>query len=152
MTQTIENVSVGIAVNLEEVHGKVDRGVTLRRLIEEHTKELDEIKAYLREAASSGAFPVTETGTVEIRSPETENCAQVIPCKDTPVIIVGKDLTALKAQLTSGEFTSMFREVIVMESVPKFETTFNAATKKVQNIVRKFVSWRPNASQVRFSK
>lgn len=152
MTQTIENVTVNVTLNKAEVYAKVDRGVELHRAIETQAKELEEIKAYLREAADTGAFPATETGTVEIRSPETENCAQVVPCKDTPVIIAGKDLTALKAGLTAGEFDLMFREVIAMQPTAKFETAFNAAAKKVQNVVRRFVAWRPNASQVRFSK
>jgi hypothetical protein len=152
MTQTVENVTVNISVNKAEVFAKVDRGTELHRLIEASTKELAEIKAYLREAAATGAFPVTETGTVEIRSSETENCAQVIPCKDTPVLIDGKDLTALKANLTAGEFDLMFREVITLQPVAKFETAFNAAAKKVQSTVRRFVAWRPNAQQVRFSK
>lgn len=152
MTQTVENVTVQIAVNKAEVYAKVDRGTELHRVIEANTKELAEIKAYLREAAATGAFPATDTGTVEIRSPNTENCAQVVSCKDTPVVVEGKDLTALKANLTSGEFELMFRETIVMQPVAKFETSFNAAAAKVQNIVRRFVAWRPNANQVRFSK
>lgn len=145
-------VTINIAVDKAEVYRRVDRGTELRRLIEEQEKELEQIKAYLREAAATGAFPATETGTVEIRSPETENCAQVIPCKDTPVIIKGKDLTSLKAQMTAGDFSLMFREAIVMQPTDSFETAFNAAKKTVQNVVRRFVAWRPNAHQVRFSK
>ncbi len=152
MTQTIEKVTIQIAIDRAEVFRKVDRGTELRRLIEESTKELDEIKAYLREAATTGAFPATETGTVEIRSPESENCAQVIPCKDTPVIIKGVDLAPLKANLTQGQFDLMFREVIEMQPVADFEKAFGAAAKKVQGLVRKFVTWRGNASQVKFSK
>lgn len=152
MTQTIENVTVQIAVNKAEVYAKVDRGVELHRSLEAQKKELDEIKAFLREAAATGAFPATGTGTVEIRSPETENCAQVIPCKDTPVLIAGKDIAPLKASLTEGQFKLMFREVIEMQPVSDFETAFGAAAKGVQNLVRKFVAWRPNSSQVRFSK
>ncbi len=152
MTQTVEKVTVQIAINKAEVYAKVDRGTELRRLIEESSKELDQIKAYLREVAKTGTFPATETGTVEIRSPESENCAQVIPCKDTPVIIDGKDLTALKAVLTAGEYDLLFREVVTLQPVAKFETAFKAAAKKVQNTVRKYVSWRANENQVRFSK
>lgn len=152
MTQTVETVTVQIAVNKAEVYAKVDRGTELHRLIEAQTKELNEIKAFLREVAFTGAFPTTETGTAEIRSPESENCAQVIPQKDTPVLIEGKDLTALKAQLTAGDFNLMFREVIAMQPSATFETSFGAAAKKVQTIVRRFVGWRPNSPQVRFSK
>jgi hypothetical protein len=145
-------ITISIAVDKAEVYRKVDRGTELHRAIEAQSKELAEIKAYLREAAGTGAFPVTDTGTVEIRSPETENCAQVVACKDTPVLIDGKDLTALKAQMVAGDFNLMFREVIEMQSAKDFEKAFGVATKKVQTLVRKFVSWRPNAHQVRFSK
>ena len=152
MTQPIENITVQVAVDLAEVHRKVDRGTELRRLIEENTKELEGIKAYLREQAATGAFPSTDTGTVEIRSPESENCAQVIPCKDTPVLIKGVDTSALKALLTQGQFDLMFQEVIAMQPVADFEKAFGAAAKKVQNVVKKYVTWRPNAAQVKFSK
>lgn len=146
------NVTINITVDRAEVFAKVDRGTELHRAIEAQTKELAEIKAYLREVAGTGVFPATETGTIEIRSPESENCVQVIPCKETPVIIEGKDLAALKAQMTTGEFDLMFREVVVMQPTAKFETAFNVATKKVQTLVRRFVAWRPNAHQVRFPK
>lgn len=152
MTQTIENVTVQIAVDKVEAFAKVNRGTELRRLIEENTKELDEIKAYLREAAKTGAFPATETGTVEIRDPQTELCAQVIPCKDTPVLIKGVDTSKLKADLTKGQFDLMFREVVQMQPVEGFERAFDVTAKRVQNIVRRFVAWRPNEHQVRFSK
>lgn len=152
MTQPIQNVTIQIAVNKEEVYRKVDRGTELRRLIEESAKELEQIKAELREVAKTGAFPATDTGTVEIRSPETENCAQVIPCKDTPVLIKGVDTAKLKADLTAGQFDLMFREVIQLQEVSKFEESFKVAAKKVQGIVKRFVAWRPNEHQVRFSK
>jgi hypothetical protein len=152
MTQTVQNVAVQFVLNREEVFAKVDRGIELHRSIEAQTNELEEIKAYLREAAATGAFPATDTGTVEIRSPETENCVQVVSCKDTPVLIAGKDLTALKSQLTAGDFNLMFRETITMQPTANFEKAFNVATKKVKGIVRKFVGWRPNSNQVRFSK
>lgn len=152
MSQTVENVTVQIAVDKAEVYAKVDRGTELHRTIEAQTKELNEIKAFLREAAGTGVFPATDTGTVEIRSPNTENCAQVIPQKDTPVVIEGKSLAMLKATMTAGEFDLMFRETIVMQPVAKFEVAFAVATKKVQTMVRRFVAWRPNANQVRFSK
>lgn len=145
-------VTINIAVDMAEVHRKVDRGTELHRAIETNEKELAEIKAYLREVAKTGAFPVTDTGTVEIRSPESENCVQVCPQKDTPVIIDGKDLSSLKAQLTAGDFGLMFREQITMQRTEQFEKSFNAAAKKVQTIVRRFVAWRPNAHQVRFPK
>lgn len=150
--ETVEAVTVQVAVNKEEVYRKVDRGTELRRLIEESTKELDQIKAELREAAATGAFPATETGTVEIRSPETENCAQVVPCKDTPVLIKGVDHALVKGILTASQFGLMFREVIALQTVERFEEAFAAAPKKVQNLLRKFVAWRPNDPQVRFSK
>lgn len=152
MTQPIENITVQVAVDLAEVHRKVDRGVELNRLIKEQEKELEAIKAYLREQAATGAFPATETGTVEIRSEETQNCVQVIPCKDTPGLIKGVDMTSLKSQLTQGQFDLMFREVIVMQPAAAFETAFGAAAKKVQNIVKRYVAWSPNTSQVKFSK
>jgi hypothetical protein len=150
MSQNVDNVIV--TVNKAEVYAKVDRGTELRRLIEIYTKELDEIKAYLRDVANTDVFPITNTGTVEIRSPESMNCIQVCPQKSTPVVIVGKDLADLKTQLLGTQFNLMFREVIELQPVSSFEKAFNSAAKDVQNIVRRFVSWRPNVSQVRFPK
>lgn len=150
--ETVDTVTIEIQVDKARAYALVDEGTGLRREIEEKTKRLEEIKAELRELAKTGAFPKTETGTTEIRSPESENCAQVIPCKDTPVLIKGVDTTKLKADLTSGQFDLMFREVIQMQPVEKFEESFKAAAKKVQNVVKKFVAWRPNESQVKFSK
>jgi hypothetical protein len=76
----------------------------------------------------------------------------VIPCKDTPAVMKGVDLKALKALLTQGHFDLMFREVIQLQAVKDFEVAFNAAPKKVQNQVKKFVTWVENTSQVKFSK
>ncbi len=150
--QQIDSVGIEVVVDVTRAHALVDEGTSLRREIEEKSKRLDQIKAELRELAKTGAFPKTETGTTEIRSPESENCAQVIPCKDTPVLIKGVDTSKLKADLTQGQFDLMFREVVQMQPVDKFEEAFGAAAKKVQNVVKKFVAWRSNESQVKFSK
>jgi hypothetical protein len=151
--QTVESVTIDVKVDTKRAFALVAEGTTLDREIKEKAKRLEEIKAELREFAKApDAFSVTETGTVEIRDPESQVCAQVIPCKDTPAVIKGTDLKALKALLTTSQFDLMFREVIQMQAVKDFEEAFNAAPKKVQNQVKKFVAWRPNAPQVKFSK
>lgn len=150
----IESVSIDVRVDTARAFALVEEGTALNREIKEKAKRLDEIKAELREfaAKSPTAFTVTNTGTVEIRDPKSENCAQVCPQKDTPIVIDGVDMSALKALLTQGDFSLMFREVIQMQPVKEFEAAYGAATKKVQKIVQKYVSWRPNAPQVKFSK
>jgi hypothetical protein len=151
--ETVEAVTIDIKVDKARAFALVNEGTSLRREIEEKGKRLDEIKAELREFAKTpDVFSVTDTGTVEIRDPESENCAQVIPCKDTPAVMKGVDLKALKALLTQGHFDLMFREVIQLQAVKDFEVAFNAAPKKVQNQVKKFVTWVENTSQVKFSK
>lgn len=151
--ETVETVTIDVKVDRARAFALVNEGTNLRREIDEKAKRLEQIKAELREFAKvPAAFSVTETGTVEIRDPESENCAQVIPCKDTPAVIKGVDLKSLKALLTSGQFDLMFREVIQMQPVADFEVAFNAAPKKVQGQVKKFVTWVANTSQVKFSK
>lgn len=149
----IETVTIDVKVDRARAFALVNEGTSLRREIDEKAKRLEQIKAELREFAKvPTAFSVTETGTVEIRDPESENCAQVIPQKDTPVLLKGVDTSALKALLTQGDFNLMFREVVQLQAVEDFEKAFNVAAKKVQNVVKKYVTWRPNAPQVKFSK
>lgn len=151
--ETVETVTIDVSVDKARAFALVNEGTSLRREIDEKEKRLEAIKAELREFAKTPTvFSVTETGTVEIRDPESENCAQVIPLKDTPAVIKGVDLKALKANLTQGQFDLMFREVIQMQGAKDFEVAFNAAPKKVQTVVKKYVTWVPNTSQVKFSK
>lgn len=151
--QTVESVTIDVQVDKARAFALVNEGTSLRREIEEKTKRLDEIKAELREFAKvPAAFSVTETGTVEIRDPESENCAQVCPQKDTPVLLKEVDTSVVKAGLTQGQFDLTFREVIALQPVEKFEAAFNNLPKKAQNLIKKVVAWRPNAPQVKFSK
>lgn len=151
--ETVEAVTIDMKVDKARAFALVNEGTSLRRELEEKVARLEAIKAELREFAKTpDVFSVTETGTVEIRDPASENCAQVIPCKDTPAVMKGVDLKSLKALLTSGQFDLMFQEVIQLQPAKKFEESFNAVPKKVQKQVRKFVTWVPNTSQVKFSK
>lgn len=150
--ETVESVTIDVKVDKTKAFALVNEGTSLRREIEEKTNRLEQIKAELREFAKvPAAFHVTDTGTVEIRDPETENCAQVCPQKDTPVLIKEAD-TSVLAGLTQGQFDITFRRVVTMQPVEKFEAAFNNLPKKAQNLIRKVVSWRPNAPQVKFSK
>lgn len=150
--ETVESVTIDIKVDKTRAFALVNEGTGLRREIEEKSKRLDEIKAELREFAKTpAAFQITDTGTVEIRDPESENCAQVCPQKDTPVIIKEADVTVLSG-LTQGQFDLTFRRVVAMQPVEKFEAAFENLPKKAQNLIRKVVAWRPNAPQVKFSK
>jgi len=139
------------AAYLEAVSRKVDRAVELNRTLATLSRELDGLKADLRSLASSGVFVPTDTGAVEIRSLETENCAVVTFPKDTPALIKGADTTILCA-LTQGQFDLLFRRVVVLQPTEKFEQAFATQAKKVQRIVEKVVSWNPNTPAVRLSK
>lgn len=150
--QTVESVTIDVKVDTARAYALVNEGTSLRREIEEKENRLEEIKAELREFAKTpAAFHVTDTGTVEIRDPETENCAQVCPQKDTPHILKEVDTSPLLG-LTQGQFDLTFQRVITMQPVPKFEAAFAKLPKKAQNLIRKVVAWRPNAPQVKFSK
>lgn len=152
MTQNIESVTVNSVVDREQVSQKVDRAVELNRLIEAHSDELTKLKAEIREAAKTGVFPRSETGTVEIRSLYTENCAQVCYPKDTPAIIKGVDVEPVVAQLTVSTFDLLFRRVVVMQPSEKFEQSFKVLPKNLQRLVKKVVAWAPNTPQVKLSK
>lgn len=149
--QTIEKVSIQVNVDRAEASRKVERAVELNREIKENIKELDQLKAELRELAATGVFPKTETGAVEIRAIESELCATIAYCKDTPAIMKGADTTQLAA-LTQGQFDLMFCRVVKMQSAEKFEAAFTALPKKVQGIVKRVVVWVPNTPQVNLSK
>ncbi len=147
----IDTVTVKFAVDRAEVSRKVDRAVELNRQIKEEVKELDELKAELRELAKTGVFPKTDTGAVEIRALESELCATVTFPKDSPNLIKEADTTVLAA-LTQGQFDLMFRRVVVMQPTEKFEAAFKTVPKKVQNIVKRVVVWVPSTPQVILSK
>lgn len=149
--QIIEKVSIQVNVDRAEVSRKVERAVELNREIKESIKELDQLKAELREFAGTGVFPKTETGAVEIRALESELCATVTYPKDTPAIMKGADTTLL-ASLTQGQFDLMFCKVVKMQPAEKFEAAFAALPKKVQTIVKRVVVWVPNTPQVNLSK
>ncbi len=97
-------------------------------------------------------FPRTETGTVEIRSLFTENCAQVCYPKDTPRLVDGADVEPVIVQLTASQFDLLFRRVTVMQPTEKFTKSFGVLPKNVQRLVRKIVAWTPNTPQVKLSK
>ena len=150
--QTIESVSIQVQVNKEEVGRKVDRAVELHRLLEEQETELKALKAELRQVALTGAYPRTETGAVEIRSPETQNCALIVQCKDTPVFIKGANREAVREVVTQSEFDLMFKQVIEMVEPSKFEPAFGLLPKGKKKALLKVITFRPNDAQVRLSK
>ena len=152
MDKTIASVDVGIAVDTAAAGGKVDRAVFLNRQVEAFSKELDAVKAELRALAATGAFPSTETGAVEIRSLESGDAALVAPVKDTPTLVKGADVTALKACLTASQYDLLFREVVQLQPASDFEAAFAQLPKKLQERVKKAVSWRPNTPQVRLPR
>ncbi len=139
-------------VDLSLVPVKVDRATDLDRLIKSLTEELDGVKAFLREAAASGAFPANESGTVDLRSEETGNVAQVSFPKDTPILVDGTDPRVLKASLTSSQFELLFREVVTLQPPKAFEPAFAQLPKKLQDKVKKVVGWRQNTPTVRLPK
>jgi len=150
--QTIESISIQVHVDKEKVSHKVDRAVAVHRLLEEFETELKALKVELRQIALTGAYPKTETGGVEIRSTETDNCALVVQCKDTPVFIKGADRDAVRTVVTQSEFNMMFKQVIEMVEPSKFEPTFNLLPKSKQKALLKVITFRQNDSQVRLSK
>lgn len=149
---TIESVTLTAQVDRADVSRKVERAVELNRKIKESVKELDLLKAELRDIAKTGMFPKTETGAVEIRALESELCVTVTYPKDTPAIIKGVDVEPVVLQLTTGQFDLLFRHVTVMQPVEKFEQSFQVLPKKVQNLVKRIVKWVPNTPQVNLSK
>ena len=148
-----DNETNGLQANVDmlEVSRHIERAVQLNRSIKENTKELDELKMYLRDVASSGVFARTETGSVQMRALESELCATVSFGKDTPAIIKGVDTSQLAA-LSQAQFDLLFCRVVKMQPTDVFETAFEALPKKVQNIVKRVVAWVPNTPSVNLSK
>jgi len=152
-SQPIESITANITINTQHAFSLVREGTEIRRRMEEDSERLDKIKAELREFAKFPAsFHVTETGTVEIRDPESELCAQVISPKDTPAIIKGVDVEPVVGQLTASQFDLLFRRVTVMQPAEKFEQAFRVLPSKTQKALKKIVTWVPNTPQVKFSK
>lgn len=139
-------------VDLTLAASNVDRATDLDRLIKSLSEELDGIKAYLREAAQSGAFPANDAGTVEIRSEATGNVAQVVFPKETPTVLKGTDPLVLEASLTASQFNLLFKKVVQLQPAEAFESAFKQLPKKLQDKVKKVVAWRPNTPTVRLPK
>ncbi len=145
---TIEKLTV---IDLVDVSRKVDRAVELNRLIGEQLKDLNTLKNEIRDIAKTGAFPKTETGAVLIRSHITNYCAQVTYPKATPAIIKGVDTEPVINQLSIDTFNLLFRRVVIIQPVEKFEQAFTTLPKSIQGRLREIIVWVPNTPQVRLS-
>ena len=143
------NKSAKEVVAAGETTAVVDMAVEMNRQITALTKELDALKAFIRErgiaaAALSGENNAQVEGTL--------GSAQVAMVKAAPKARKGADLLASEASLPADVFATLFVKKTVVEFAPDFEEKLVALPKAQRAVVENLVEMVASTPRVNLPK
>lgn len=132
-----------------ETTAVVDAAIEANRTINALTKELDALKAFIREkgiaaAALSGENNAAIEGTL--------GSAQIAMVKAAPKARKGTDLLASEASLPADVFATLFVKKTVVEFAPDFEEKLVALPKAQRAVVENLVEMVASTPRVNLPK
>ena len=131
------------------VEAVVDAAIEANREVNRLTKELDALKAFIREqgiaaAALSGNNNALVEGTL--------GAAQVAMVKAAPKARKGADLLASEGSLPADVFASLFVKKVVVEFAPDFEEKLVGLPKAQRAVVENLVEMVASTPRVNLPK
>lgn len=127
----------------------VDLAVEMNRQIQQLTKELDTLKAALRE---KGLAEVAATEGNHINLEGTLGTAQVVMVKPAPKAKKGVDLLSTEGNLPAEVWSSLFTKVTKVEIADDFEAKVAGLTTAQKAVVNNLVEMVQQTPRVNISK
>lgn len=136
-------------VQAGETVAVVDMAIEFNREVNRLTKELDALKAFIRE---KGIAAAALTGENNALVEGTLGAAQVAMVKAAPKARKGTDLLASEASLPAEVFSALFVKKTVVEFAPDFEEKLNALPKAQKAVVENLVEVVASTPRVNLPK
>lgn len=123
----------------------IDRAIVINREISKLTKELEALKAEIREA---GVLESALTGSNKVVLEGTSGVAEVVSVKAAPKAKKGVDLLASEGNLPAEVWGSLFTKVVKVEIAGDFEAKLQGLTVAQKAVVSNLVEMVEQTARV----